>query len=85
LQALALGLWSASFLQVSVIPFTLIAILPTNKQLLSPTLDKRSVRAGQLLARWGALHAVRSVLGALALFVFLYLCDLHEARVTGIH
>src|SRR5437660_194287 len=60
-------------LQVSVIPFTLIAILPTNKQLLSPTLDKRSAQAGQLLARWGKLHAVRSVLSALALLVFLYL------------
>jgi hypothetical protein len=29
----------AGVLQVSVIPFTLIVILPTNKQLLSPTLD----------------------------------------------
>ena len=34
----------AGVLQVSVIPFTLIVILPTNKQLLSPTLDRRSVR-----------------------------------------
>jgi hypothetical protein len=57
----------------SVIPFTLIVILPTNKQLLSPTLDKRSAQAGQLLARWGALHVVRSVLSAVALLLFLYL------------
>ena len=57
----------------SVIPFTLILILPTNKLLLSPALDKRSLEAGQLLARWGALHAVRSVLSALALLLFLYL------------
>ncbi len=63
----------AGVLQVSVIPFTLIAILPTNKQLLSPTLDKRSAEAGQLLARWGKLHAVRSVVSALALLLFLYL------------
>src|SRR5207245_4613620 len=49
----------------SVIPFTLIVILPTNKQLLSPTLDRRSAQTGQLFARWGALHAVRSVLSAL--------------------
>src|SRR6266699_7112887 len=63
----------AGALQVSVIPFTLIAILPTNKQLLSPTLDKRSAQASQLLARWGALHAVRSVVSALALLLFLYL------------
>jgi hypothetical protein len=56
-----------------VIPFTLIVILPTNKQLLSPTLDKRSVEAERLLGRWGSLHAVRSVLSALALLLFLYL------------
>ena len=57
----------------AVIPFTLIVILPTNKQLLSPTLDRRSAEAGQLLARWCALHAVRSVLSALALSLLLYL------------
>jgi len=57
----------------SVIPFTLIVILPTNKQLLDPTLDRRSALAFQLLARWGMLHAVRSVLSALALLLILYL------------
>jgi Domain of unknown function (DUF1772) len=60
----------------SVIPFTLLVILPTNKLLLSPTLDKRSVDAERLLARWGALHAVRSVLSGLALLLFLYLAIL---------
>src|SRR5437899_679974 len=63
----------AGGLQVSVIPFTLIVILPTNKQLLNPALNKRSAQAGQLLARWGKLHAVRSALSALALLMFLYL------------
>ena len=57
----------------SVIPFTLFVILPTNKLLLSPTLDKQSVEAERLLARWGRLHAVRSVLSALALLLLLYL------------
>jgi hypothetical protein len=57
----------------SVIPFTLLVILPTNKVLLSPKLDRRSVEAEHLLARWGALHAVRSVLSGLALLLFLYL------------
>jgi len=57
----------------SVIPFTLFVILPSNKLLLSPTLDKRSVEAERLLGRWGALHAVRSLLSALALLLFLYL------------
>jgi hypothetical protein len=57
----------------SVIPFTLFVILPTNKLLLSPTLDRRSVQTGQLLVRWGTLHAVRSVFSVLALLLFLYL------------
>ncbi|MGA3091485.1 MAG: DUF1772 domain-containing protein [Terriglobales bacterium] len=62
----------------AVIPFTLIAILPTNKQLLSPTLDRRSAETEQLLARWGRLHAVRSVLSAVALLLFLYLAIFKE-------
>jgi Domain of unknown function (DUF1772) len=57
----------------SVIPFTLFVILPTNKVLLSPTLDKRSVEAERLLARWGTLHTGRSILSGLALLLFLYL------------
>ncbi len=79
-SSIAAWLAGASFLWVvagallgSVIPFTLIVILPTNKQLLNPTLDRRSEQAGQLLARWGKLHAVRSVLSALALLLLLYL------------
>jgi hypothetical protein len=63
----------AGVLQVSVIPFTLIVILPTNKHLLSPTLDRRSAQTERLLARWGVLHAVRSLLSGLALVLFLYL------------
>ena len=56
-----------------VIPFTLIVILPTNKLLLSQTLDRRSVGAERLLAKWNKLHAVRSALSAVALLLFLYL------------
>ena len=63
----------AGVLLGSVIPFTLVVILPTNKHLLNPALDRRSAQTGQLLARWGALHAARSVLSALALLLLLYL------------
>src|SRR5438128_9898856 len=68
----------AGVLQVSVIPFTLIVILPANKLLLSPTLDRRSVEAERLLRRWGALHVVRSVLSGLALLLFLFLAILKK-------
>jgi uncharacterized membrane protein len=57
----------------SVIPFTVLVILPTNKQLLSRELDRQSAQTERLLARWGRLHAVRSVLSGLALLLFLYL------------
>jgi hypothetical protein len=62
-----------------VIPFTLFVILPTNKLLLSPTLDRRSIEAERLLARWGTLHAVRSVLSGVALLLFLYLVIFKKA------
>jgi hypothetical protein len=55
----------------SVIPFTLFFIMPINKELLSPSLDKGSDRTNQLLLRWGRLHAVRSVLSTSALLIFL--------------
>jgi Domain of unknown function (DUF1772) len=56
-----------------VIPFTLVVILPTNKRLLSPALDRGSAEAERLLARWGRRHVVRSVLSGFALLLFLYL------------
>ena len=55
----------------SVIPFTLVVIMPVNKQLLAPTLDKGSARARELLCQWGKLHAVRSALSGIALVIFL--------------
>ncbi len=76
----AIGAWRTSLqfawllggiLIVTAIPFTLIVILPTNKKLLDPSLDRSSDAARQLLIRWGRLHAVRSVLSLTALVVFL--------------
>ena len=60
-------------LLVAVVPFTLVVILPTNKKLLDPALDKGSEQARQLLLRWGRLHAVRTIMSLLSLAVFLYL------------
>jgi hypothetical protein len=54
-----------------VIPFTLLVILPTNKRLLDPGLDRGSAEAAALLARWGRLHAVRTALGTLAFGVLV--------------
>jgi uncharacterized membrane protein len=76
----AIGAWRTSgksawllgaILIVTVIPFTLLAILPTNKKLLDPSLDRNSDSARQLLIRWGRLHAVRTVLSLVAFVIFL--------------
>jgi|SRR5918994_999562 uncharacterized membrane protein len=60
-------------LLVSVIPFTALAILPTNKQLLNPATADDPDLAERLLTRWGRLHAVRSVLSLASLLLFLFL------------
>jgi Domain of unknown function (DUF1772) len=57
----------------AVIPFTLIVILPTNKQLLASRAGQTVSETSRLLARWGTLHTVRSVLSGLALLLLLYL------------
>jgi uncharacterized membrane protein len=76
----AIGAWLTSgksawllgaILIVTVIPFTLLAILPTNKKLLDPSLDRNSDSARQLLIRWGRLHALRTVLSLVAFVIFL--------------
>lgn len=64
-----------AILIVAVIPFTLVAILPTNKKLLDPTLNRDSAVERELLVRWGRLHAVRTAL-SLAAFVVLVLATM---------
>ena len=65
-------LWGAG-LFFSVVPFTLLVILPTNKLLLDPSLDLTSEQARALLVRWGRLHSVRTVVSLAALVLFLRL------------
>ena len=60
-------------LLVSVIPFTAVAILPTNKQLLDPETANDLELAERLLTRWGRLHAVRRVVRLASLLTFLFL------------
>src|SRR3984893_691866 len=55
----------------AVVPFTLIVIFPTNRQLESDELDLSSNQTENLLYLWGRLHAVRSGLSFLAFVIFL--------------
>ena len=56
----------------SVVPFTLLVMWPTNKQLEDLGLDTTSEFARSLLVRWGHLHAVRSGLSLVALVLMLF-------------
>ena len=54
-----------------VVPFTFIAIMPTNKQLLMPGRDLASNETRALLEKWNKLHAVRSALSFIASVVYV--------------
>lgn len=65
----------------AVVPFTVVGIAPTTRRLLAADLDPESGEAGQLLHRWGWLHAVRSLLSAVAFVVLLvYLAQSWSSR-----
>lgn len=61
----------AAVLIVAVVPFTLIVIMPTNKQLMTPGLDLSSPATRELLIKWGRLHAVRTALSLIALLILI--------------
>ena len=63
---------AASGLMFAILPYTLLIMLPINKQLIDQCVDRDSRHTEQLLDKWGRLHAVRSVLSFIAL-VLLYL------------
>jgi hypothetical protein len=56
----------------AVVPFTLLAMWRTNKQLEDPGLDTTGELARNLLLRWGRLHHVRSGLSLLALILMVF-------------
>ncbi|MBA2594863.1 MAG: DUF1772 domain-containing protein [Pseudomonadota bacterium] len=56
-----------------VVPFTFIAVMPTNHALLAPGRDLASVETRALLEEWGRLHAVRSALSLAASVVYMVL------------
>jgi hypothetical protein len=53
-------------------PWTLIGIKPTNDALLATEPDRAGPQTRALVVKWGALHGVRTVLGALATVAFLW-------------
>ena len=63
----------AALLIGAVVPFTFLAIMPTNQLLLAPGRDLASPETRVLLERWARLHAVRTVLSLAATVLYLAL------------
>ena len=53
-------------------PYTLLAIMPTNRELLATAPASAGPRARALIERWAALHAGRTALGGAATLIFLW-------------
>ncbi|CAD8122889.1 unnamed protein product [Paramecium sonneborni] len=61
----------AGLFLASVIPFTLIVIMPVNKILLDESRQEEEEKL-KLLKKWGQLHAVRTVASLISFGIFLY-------------
>jgi hypothetical protein len=52
-------------------PWTVFGIMPTNRTLMATDLSDARAHTRALLIKWNGLHAVRTVLGGLAVIFFL--------------
>jgi hypothetical protein len=71
LQGVSWGWLAGAALIFAVVPFTLIAIMSTNRKLLNHKLDRTSDGTRRLLEHWGTLHAFRSALSLFAGVIFV--------------
>src|SRR5215475_8963100 len=54
-------------------PYTLFVMLPTNKKIAAWPVDAAGAESRALIVKWGAMHAVRTVLGVAATVGYLLL------------
>jgi Domain of unknown function (DUF1772) len=66
------GFLIGSIAMIAPWPWTLIGIKPTNDALLATGPDQAGPPTRALVVKWGALHAVRTALGALATLAYLW-------------
>jgi uncharacterized membrane protein len=70
-QGFGLGWLIGWLLLGTLVPFTLVVVIPTNRRLLDPGLDSGSGEAGELLTQWGQLHAMRTVVSVAMFMAFV--------------
>jgi hypothetical protein len=71
-QAAHPGFLIGAILILAPWPWTMIAIKPTNDALLATALDQAGPPTRALIIKWGAVHAARTVMGALATAAFFW-------------
>ena len=59
----------AAIVLATVVPWTLIVIMPTNKELLNPTRVATTPDTDVLLRKWGRLHVIRTIASLLAVVI----------------
>ncbi len=70
-----LGGWqwiAGALLLVANWPYTMFGIMPTNNRLMAMDPSAAGPESRRHIETWGKLHAVRSILGALATLMFLW-------------
>src|SRR5216117_2839116 len=60
---------AAAIVFATVVPWTLIVIMPINRQLLDETRTSATAETDVLLKKWGRLHNVRTIASLLALTI----------------
>jgi hypothetical protein len=53
-------------------PYTLLIIMPTNRELEATPIERANDRIRRLIEQWGRLHGVRSALGIAATLVYVW-------------
>lgn len=61
----------AALLMLAPVPWTLLAILPTDNALMATDLGQAGPWSRALIVKWNRLHFVRTALGILAILAFL--------------
>ena len=66
-----LGFFAGAVLMIANWPWTMFAIMPTNKALMATQPSDAGAGSRALLIKWNKLHAVRTGLGGCAVLAFL--------------
>jgi len=66
-----LGFITGALFMIANWPWTLLVMMKTNQKLMAMTLGDAGAPSRGLIAKWNGLHAVRTVLGGLAVTAFL--------------